>query len=164
MTNDPVRKRMLQMRWAAKYNGKTVPSIAELEAMIPKDIVCPECKRKMNWFRKEGHSTVITLQHDRDGKHRILCQGCNVRHAFMRRDDFYKFPKDKKRCYVCGTVKPLTEFWTDNSTRWMNKFGKCKPCGNKKHQEWVARNREVYNARKRAYYHKRKNSGNPIPR
>lgn len=163
MIKDPIRKRMLQMRWTAKYHGKTIPSISELENLIPKDMKCPVCSRTMNWFRKEGHSTVITLQHDRDGSHRILCQACNVRHAFREGDSFYQ-SKDLKRCQRCGELKPYTDFYADNSKRWQNKFGKCKPCTALIGKEYVSKNRRRFNEKRRAYYHKRKTSGNPIPR
>lgn len=140
MIKDPIRRRLLQMRWTAKYRGKTIPSITDLENMVPLDMKCQTCQREMNWFRKDGDSTVITLQHDRSGIHRILCQACNVRHAFRGGDSFYDTVY-LKRCHRCKELKPFSSFYLDNSPRWAHRSSKCKPCNAAYHREFMAKKR-----------------------
>ena len=153
------------MRTKAKQGDKAVPSHEELENMLPKDMICPSCKRQMNWRQKDGASTVLTLQHNRDGSMQMLCLACNTRHVHRTNDDFYKENTEtEKQCPKCGKLKPLDEFTTDNSKRWKNKKSFCRECSNKAHNEWLEKNREKQNEWRRKYYHKRKNDGNPIPR
>jgi hypothetical protein len=52
----------------------------------------------MNWWLTEGSSTVITLQHDRDGTIRLICKGCNSRHHLHPGDSYYQMPRGHKRC------------------------------------------------------------------
>lgn len=156
--------RFAQMRSRSKRDGKLVPSYEWLDAHTPKDMICPTCKRKMNWRQKDGASTVITIQHDRDGELNLICLSCNTRHAQMDDDSFYEFPIDHKLCPRCKVIKPFDSFCTDNGGRWKNKKSTCRECSNKYHAEWVERNRGKYNETRRKYYHERKNSGNPIPR
>jgi hypothetical protein len=76
--------RFATMRTRAKRDGKTVPDWAELETLTPADMICPSCSRVMNWLAKDGFSTVITLQHDRDGIHRLICLACNLLNRSQR--------------------------------------------------------------------------------
>ena len=160
----PKHYRFGQMRVSAKRHGKAVPSLDEMGRMLPPNLVCPSCNRTMNWRQAEGASTVITLQHDRNGKLRFLCLACNTRHASVENDSFYQIPEGHKRCPRCGENKPLECFCTDNGKRWKNKKSTCKECSALYHSEWVSHNREAYNETRRRYYHARKNAGNPIPR
>ena len=99
------------MGYKAKADGKAVPALAWLEANVPEGMVCPCCHRTMNWLRKDGGSTCITLQHDRDGTMRLICFGCNSRHSHMPGDSFYQLPSGTKKCHYCGEIKPDAEFY-----------------------------------------------------
>jgi hypothetical protein len=157
--------RFSSMRTRAKRDGKYVPSYEELESMVPGNMTCPSCKRVMNWRQRDGAATVITLQHNRDGTIQFLCLSCNTRHASREGDSFYnENPQMEKRCPICGLVKPLGLFSTDNGKRWKNKKTLCTECSSKSHKEWVNKNRMDHNAKRRAYYHRRIAAGNPIPR
>lgn len=153
-----------QMRNRAKADGKTVPTYEWLESNVPNDMKCPTCRRVMNWRQFEGASTVITLQHDRNGDFNFLCLACNSRHGAMQGDSFYELPEDHKMCPRCKEVKHLDNFCTDTNGRWKNKKSICRDCSTKYHAEWVSKTREEYNEKRRKYYHARKESGNPIPR
>lgn len=121
--------RLVQMRTSAKYKGKVAPSIAALELLIPKDMACPACARRMNWLRHEGISTQATLQHDRCGTIRLLCQGCNSRHSAMPGDTFYLLPEGHKLCQDCGIIKSKCEFTKVRSPERRDGVQTyCKPC------------------------------------
>lgn len=102
--------RFLQMRHGAAVGGKFAPPIFQLEQMVPAGMKCPTCTRQMNWYTRDGWSTVAVLQHDRNGSVRIICQGCNVRHGHMPGDSFFELPKGHKLCRNCEFIKPLNEF------------------------------------------------------
>lgn len=157
--------RLRQMRHKAKYDGKSAPSMSELETMIPDGMICPFCKKVMNWRRCDGQATVITIQHDRSGLVRMLCQSCNTRHAFFPGDTFYDHDQSKRRCGCCKLALPLDRFPSNRTCGLlMSKHNYCQTCCTQKHKVWRNKNRNRENAKQRAYYHKRKNSGNPIPR
>jgi hypothetical protein len=125
--------RVKQMRYDAQASGKSVPTVEVLLQMIadlPTGMKCVVCDRQMNWLKADGHSTMATLQHDRDGGYRIICLGCNVRHQFYPGDSLYETPQGSKRCPSCGAIKPTSEFYPHNS----NSNGlrsDCKPCSKK---------------------------------
>lgn len=115
------------MRANAKQRGKAVPSLEELERLLPTDMRCPACRRVMNWKLSEGRSTALTLQHDRSGAFRLICQGCNTRHRAMPEDTFYDLPDGNKYCASCDRVKPMTDFAVDRS-RLGGRKAHCKDC------------------------------------
>jgi len=156
--------RFRQMRGKAQQRGLAVPTYEWLEANVPDGMICCWCKRTMNWLQRDGASTVITLQHDRSGELRLICLACNSRHARFSGDEFYSLPIDKKPCPACKQVLPLSAFCIDRSKRWQDRKSMCRQCSTDVHREWVRRNREEVNAKRRAYYHKRIREGNPIPR
>ena len=157
--------RFSQMRGTAKRRGKVVPSYGDLENLNTETGgKCPVCKRTLNWLSKDGTSTVVTLQHDRSGGVRFLCLSCNTRHASFPNDTFYSTDPNMRMCPRCKTRLPLSEFSKDNNGRWKNTNTYCRKCRTIMHGEWVSSNREKYNAKRRDYYHARKNAGNPIPR
>lgn len=156
--------RFRQMRSCARRRGKTVPSCQELELMVPKNMQCPGCSRTMVWRSKEGPATVISLQHDRSGKMRMLCRSCNTRHAAFMGDSFYTHDQTKRVCPRCKQLLDWNHFSTDRTPRWKNKNTYCRQCRTEMHAAWVAKNRERENAKRRDYYHQRKACGNPIPR
>ena len=153
-----------QMRAKAKQAGKAVPSHEWLEGNHPKPLICRCCSRQMNWRQIDGAATVACLQHNRNGTMEIICLSCNTRHGQMKGDEFYDLPQDSKQCPGCSQVKPFSDFYTDKSGRWENRKSTCRPCSNSNHAEWINSNRTKFNETKRAYYHARKASGNPIPR
>lgn len=138
--------RFSQMRTCAKRHNKYVPTYEELELLtintlqIDKGKVCPECNRVMNWVKKDGSSTVVTLQHDRSGNIKLLCQSCNSRHSKYDGDSFYTRNKSKKLCPKCKDEKELSDFFNvkSSSKRWLNKGSYCKDC-NRKYQKEYAR-------------------------
>lgn len=157
--------RFQQMRAKAKRANKTVPTYEELEVLWAyTNGSCPICHRSMNWMSKEGTATVASLQHDRSGNHRIICLSCNVRHASFKDDSFYDEDPNTRVCPRCKRRLTWASFTADNHGRWNNKNTYCRDCRRAMLSAWVSKNREVYNAKRRAYYHARKESGNPIPR
>jgi len=152
-----------QMRIRARLSCKKIPSHSELEEITPPDMICVGCKRVMNWMKRDGSDTVATLQHDRSGKLRILCQSCNTRHYFFEGDTFYTHDHSTRKCIHCEKFKPLDDFFTANG-RWMNKHNVCKPCCKLKNQERINKDVKKRNTYQREYYKRRIESGNPIPR
>lgn len=128
--------RFSSMKSRAKRDEKEVPTNEMLYGMASSSLQCPGCSRKMNWLSKEGQSTVVTLQHDRNGAIRFLCRSCNTRHAQRPQDSFYADPKDKKLCPDCKLWLPLESFVTDRSGRWMNKKSYCRRCSSVRHKNW----------------------------
>lgn len=138
------------MRELALRRGLQAPTYAELEDMVPPGMICPFCKRAMNWLSKEGgRSVVITLQHDRGGSVRLMCHGCNARHYAYEGDSFYQLDQTKKMCPRCKVEKPPSEFYTHGKQRkWMNRTSYCKPCHLEKGRAYRDARREAY----RLYY------------
>jgi hypothetical protein len=135
--------RFSQMTRFARTEGKTVPTEVELESLLPGDMSCPVCRRLMNWLAKDGKATQITLQHDRDGTHRLICLGCNSRHAQLPGDLLYQLTPGQKYCHGCKTIKSLGEFHRTNSKSVpVGRNSRCKLCTNAAHRDWVERNRE----------------------
>ena len=131
-----IHYRFQSMRVRAKRDDKAVPSYEMLYSMASSSMICPGCNRTMNWLAKEGRSTVVTLQHDRNGTMRFLCLSCNTRHAFMPGDSFYHAPKDKKFCPDCREWLDFDSFATDKSGRWMDRKTYCRRCSNVRHKNW----------------------------
>ncbi len=152
-----------QMRALAKRRGKTVPSHEQLHSMRGVDLVCPDCGVGMNWRSKDGHETVASLQHYRDGSMAIVCRSCNTRHAFMPNDDYRDMPADHKLCPTCKGIKPRSEFTTDNSRSGvLKRKSYCRSCSDKAVNQWKEKNRDRYNEYQRAYRARRKEEGNPV--
>ena len=124
--------RFQQMRGNARRRGLLIPTYETLDLLLAglKDRQCPHCARQMNWLAVEGQSTVMTLQHYRDGSLGLICRACNTRHAHMPGDTFVTLPRGMKWCSVCKTQKPLDQFGTDNSGKWLGKRSSCRDCHN----------------------------------
>lgn len=118
--------RISSMRSRAKRDGKLVPSREAIEAMANVSMSCFACGQEMHWLREEGASGQVTLQHDRDGSLRLLCLGCNTRHAQHPGDSYYDIPSDHKWCPDCGKVLPLSSFSIDRS-RPIGRKSYCRP-------------------------------------
>jgi hypothetical protein len=130
-----VHYRFATMRSNARRHGKLVPTTQELEGMIPDRMICPTCSRTMNWLQKEGASTVVSLQHDRSGRMRLLCLACNTRHAQHSGDSFYDLGHGMKVCRRCKEAKPLSAFSQDRHKP-IGRVSYCKPCASIRHKEW----------------------------
>lgn len=148
----PKHYRHQQMRVNAKRHGKAVPSYHQLECISTPELLCMDCGRVMNWLSGDGQSTVVTLQHYRDGTFGLVCRSCNTRHAFMADDTYREMPKDHKLCPSCNTVKPLKDFWADNGRSGeIRKKSCCKPCSTSAVLAWRSKNRTHYNSKQREY-------------
>jgi len=121
--------RFQQMRANAKRNGKSVPEYETLQSLVDGnvDLICPGCRKPMYWTAEHGLTSVLSLQHDRDGGVRFLCRSCNTRHAGMPGDTFYLLPDAHKLCHACSQVLPLEKFYKDVS-RFANARSYCKKC------------------------------------
>jgi hypothetical protein len=129
--------RIASMRSRSTRDGKVTPSRAEIEALIPDPFTCVGCDRPMTWLRADEPSRQATLQHDRDGRIRILCLGCNTRHAQHPGDSFYSIPKGMKRCPDCSQVLPEQTFAVDRS-RPAGRKTYCRECSSARFKKWSA--------------------------
>lgn len=141
--------RFQQMRTRAARDGKTVPSYWALDAMAAPGLICCGCQREMHWLVSDGpRSQQVTLQHDRGCTMRLLCLGCQVRHASHPGDEFYNVPVDHKRCPDCVAVLPLDRFSVDRS-RPIGRASYCKECSRVRHAQWVKEHRDHVNTKQR---------------
>lgn len=156
-----VHYRYLQMRTRAKRDGKSVPSYQELIQITPDPFVCPHCSCRLVWLAAEDQRRVITLQHNRDGSHQMLCRTCNTRHGAREGDRFYAIPLDSKECPGCKTVYGLDEFTADRSgQKFADKNTYCTKCKRDYVSKWRDANRDHYNRYQREYRARRKAAGN----
>jgi hypothetical protein len=129
------------MRTSATRADKYAPPYSHLELEFSKcGLICPHCNRYMNWLKKDGDSTVITLQHDRKGTWRFLCGACNTRHSRRDGDSFYSIPINSKMCPRCGTVKLLAEF-TSSKRGWAGRNTYCHSCAARYAVTWRLANK-----------------------
>jgi bacterioferritin-associated ferredoxin len=156
----PRHYRFTQMRVSAKGDGKTVPSHEQLAAMVPTDMRCPDCQRAMNWLSRDGRATVLSLQHYRDGTMSLVCLSCNRRHAFAPGDSFRTDPKDSKWCPVCKKLKHRSEYFAHPGQSHLGIRSRCKTCDMAAREAWVDKNREYYNAYRKAWKAKRRAQNN----
>lgn len=138
--------RFKQMQSTAKHDKKYVPSLYELEEATPKDMICGDCGREMNWLSVDARSNGAVLQHYRDGTIAITCLSCNTKHGLMEGDSYRDVPAGHKLCRSCKTIKPLTEF--KRRSKDPNDYPKssCKACELEKQREWRGKNPEKYKA------------------
>lgn len=141
--------RIKQMREDAKESGKSVPTTEKMEQLFDTaeaaGLVCEICSREMNYIRANGHSTIISLQHDRDGGYRLICLGCNVRHQNYPGDSFYAVPAGSKLCQTCGVVKSHAEFYRHKSNP-SGMRSDCKECSKASAMKWIASKRKAAKA------------------
>jgi hypothetical protein len=135
---------------ATKYN-KVVPSIDALDEMEASLVrfQCPHCSRQMNWLAREGESTVVTLQHYRDGRMGLICRACNTKHAKMPEQVFLSLRDGQKWCPACKTVKALSGFYASAHTK-EKVTSVCKPCCHMKRRE-LNQNNAAFRERQRLY-------------
>lgn len=126
--------RIANMRSRAKRDGKTVPTTTQIETLAA-DMTCPGCGHLMHWLREEGASLQATLQHDRDGSIRLLCLGCNTRHASHPGDSFYLRKPGEKFCSKCMRFLSSSYFARDRS-RPSGLKASCRACSAIQHKNW----------------------------
>lgn len=133
--------RMRDMRAKAKTNGKTVPTVEQIAAMVrallANGMRCCGCDCVMNWMRSDGSGTVVSLQHDRSGAFRLICIVCNLRHHFVRDDLFYEVPTGHRWCRGCDKVLPLEAFAKLNN----RVKPRCRKCSYEMLKPWKKANR-----------------------
>ena len=135
--------RFYQMQSAAKYGKKYVPSLYEIESLVPKDMICQDCGKLMHWIDGD-QKDCATLQHYRDGTLALVCLTCNVRHGQMPGDSYRDIPKGFKLCTCCKTMKPLSDFGKRSAKEGDYPKSKCKVCDLDAQKKWRAQNPERY--------------------
>lgn len=169
-------RRFVQMQKTAKQDGKYVPSLFELEALVPVDMRCQDCGIEMNWIDGSNRPSNAVLQHYRDGSLGITCMSCNTKHGNMPGDSYRDVPAGHKLCRACKTIKPLGDFGKRSAKEGDYPKSRCKSCersayklwksnnpekykaNTKKHNDLKRLNIEKYRALDRKYYHQRKES------
>lgn len=142
--------RFQQMRVDAKRQGKLVPEYDDLNRYMNMcSMICPCCKRIMNWSANDGQSTVVTLQHNNDGTMNFLCRACNTLHGKIG-DVIYQVHDNEKYCASCDTIKDKSEFYKERN-RPSGLKSSCKECSNEKIKRYRNQNRGKYNEYQREY-------------
>ena len=136
--------RFKQMQKTAKADKKYVPSLYEIEKLVPKNMVCQDCGILMHWIDNENRASGAVLQHYRNGSLGIVCLSCNSKHGVLPGDMYRDIPKDHKLCISCKTTKPLTMFNLRKDGKKPYPLSKCKSCSLKAHQEWRNKNPDKY--------------------
>lgn len=131
-----------QMRRRARYRNIYAPSNEELELALSdiRNMRCPVCGQKMNWFAKDGRNSVTTLQHYRDDTFGLCCFVCNIRHGQMPGDTFNNLLDGMKWCFACKETKLVSEFYVDKKRNAY--WSPCKECQRAKVRRWQAANRQ----------------------
>lgn len=149
-------RRFVQMQRTAKQDGKYVPSLYELESLVPDDMRCKDCGVTMNWADSQSRSSGAVLQHYRNGKLGIVCMSCNTKHGLMPGDSYCDVPPGHKLCGKCKTIKPLEEFGSRGGRESHYPKSKCKACELAAHKLWRQKNPEAYRASNKRNNEKRK--------
>jgi len=125
-------RRLYQMRRSSRARGKTCPTAEEIERLVPKGMVCPDCQKVMVWNAIENQKQVATIQHYRDGTFGIVCRSCNTRHAWTTGDLYREHGPDNKWCSCCKEIKPLSEYYSTEGSKKTHSRNMvscyCKPC------------------------------------
>ena len=138
--------RFEQMQSTAKNDKKYVPSIYEIEKLVPKDMKCPDCKCSIHWINDENRTQGAVLQHYRNGTLGIVCLACNTKHGMMPGDSYKDIPVGSKLCRTCKTIKPLSMFHKRKDGRIPYPMTKCKECNLDAHRQWRLNNPDKYKA------------------
>jgi hypothetical protein len=153
-------RRFIQMQKAAKSDGKYVPSLLELERLVPKDMKCQDCGTQMHWIDDDNRAKGAVLQHYRNGTLGLVCMSCNTKHGLMPGDSYRDIPEGHKLCRCCKTIKPLSMFSLRKEGKVHYPVSKCKPCSLAAQKEWRARNPDKYKALNKKHNDKRKENEN----
>ena len=138
--------RFKQMQRTAKQDKKYVPSIFELEKIVPEGMICQDCGIQMHWIDDENRASGAVLQHYRDGTIALVCMSCNTKHGIMQGDSYKQVPVGHKLCPGCKTIKPHSDFSKRRDSKKEYPLTLCKPCALEKHKEWRKKNPEKYKA------------------
>lgn len=149
-------RRFTQMQKTAKNDGKYVPSLYELEKLVPANMKCQDCGKLMHWIDDDNRSAGAVLQHYRNGSLGIVCLSCNTKHGLMPGDSYRDVPLNHKLCRCCKTIKPLSMFSLRNDGKVPYPQSKCKPCSLQAQKNWRAKNPEKYKAINKIHNDKRK--------
>ncbi len=149
-------RRFIQMQRTAKQYGKYVPSLYELERVVPDDMRCPDCGTVMNWADSGNRSSGAVLQHYREKGIGIVCLACNTKHGLMPGDSYCDVPHGYKLCRSCKTIKPLDEFGKRGKLEGNYPKSKCKSCELEAHKLWRKKNPDAYRASNKRNNDKRK--------
>jgi hypothetical protein len=136
--------RFWQMQRTAKSDKKYVPSIYEIENLVPKDMICQDCGKKMHWIDNDNRPHGAILQHYRDGTLGIVCLSCNTKHGLMVGDSYREIPIDHKLCNQCKNIKPLSDFGNRGKKEKHYPKSFCKKCELEKLRLWRKNNMEKY--------------------
>lgn len=123
-------------RYKALEHGKLAPSLAELEALLPADMLCPVCSKLMCYVAREDTlNAVISLQHWRDGTVSWICHACNTSHGNSKlpEDEWLSLMKRVKSneslCTRCNKILPVSDFHRSaKAPKGVQRY--CKSCGN----------------------------------
>jgi hypothetical protein len=136
--------RFMQMQHTAKSDKKYVPSLYEIEKLVPVDMKCQDCSVEMHWIDNDNRSHGAILQHYRDGTLGITCLSCNTKHGLMPGDSYKEVPNGHKLCRSCKTIKPLNMFNIRRDSKVIYPMSKCKECSHKAVILWRLKNPEKY--------------------
>jgi hypothetical protein len=112
--------RFHNMRDGCRMRGVSKPSYEELEALAQRDFadgLCSICRRPLKW-RTRNFRDLVTLQHDRSGKLRLICLVCNQHHKTFPGDSYFDTPH-LRWCRLCNTAQPPENF---------SSIGRCRTC------------------------------------
>lgn len=151
-----VHGRLLQMQHAAKADKKYVPSLWELQALIPSGMICKDCNEVMHWVDGENRQRGAVLQHYRDGSLAIVCFSCNTKHGLMPGDMYRDILRGQKLCRACKTIKPIEAFSVRKDAKKVYPVSKCKPCSHNAYVAWRIANPDKYKALNKKHNDKRK--------
>jgi len=151
--------RFLQMQHTARADKKYVPSLYEIEKLVPSDMRCQDCGVVMNWLHVENRKTGAVLQHYRNGTIGIVCTSCNVKHGLMPGDSYKDVPAGHKLCRSCKTIKPLNMFSKRKDGMYIYPLSKCKVCMHQALLLWREKNPEKYKAANKKHNDLRKKKG-----
>lgn len=154
-------KRFLQMQHTAKWDKKYVPSLYEIEKLVPFDMRCQDCGNLMHWIDNNNRSRGAVLQHYRDGTIGIVCHACNVKHGMMPGDSYRDVPQGHKLCTACKVIKPLSMFYKRSDSKVKYPMSKCKQCNLDAHKKWRQNNPEKYIALNKKHNDRRKKNVSP---
>jgi len=123
-------------RYKALERGKLAPSLDELEALLPADMICPVCSKVMCYSESEGPlNSVISLQHWHDGTISWICHACNTSHnnSKLPENEWLRLMKlvksNEALCSTCCKILPLSDFHkSSRSSKGIQ--SSCKSCGN----------------------------------
>ncbi len=121
--------RFREMRGGARRHRKYIPSWETLDRMLPNDLICRICKKRMIWHANLGQfKDVITLQHNHDGSIALICHACNSGHGGSQLGDaYFDVPSNEKYCPGCKKLLHKSSFHIDRSQA-NGLHSQCKEC------------------------------------